>query len=1074
MHCPRWISIGVLLFWGGAVTAGRAQPVDFARDIRPLLSDRCFVCHGPDAGQREADLRLDLADAAYEYAIQPGRPDASPFVQRIFSADPDERMPPAASNLSLSDAEKALLRRWVEQGAVYDAHWAFVAPMRPEVPQIDFAPLQSDNPIDAFVWDRFKQQGLRPAPVADRGTLIRRLSLDLIGLPPSPEEVDAFLRDDRPGAYERLVDRLLASPRFGERMALDWLDVARYADTYGYQNDRYRAMWPWRDWVVEAFNANLPYDQFITWQIAGDLLPNATRRQILATAFNRNHRQTNEGGSVEEEFRAEYVADRVNTFGAAFLGLTLECARCHDHKYDPISQREYYQLAAFFNSIDESGLYSHFTEATPTPTLLLPTSEQAVELAELESEFDRAREAVRRSSVDPTAYRLWRNGLIDRPSLPWPEMPPVPEVSLQASLENALNASQIGYFPFDRVENNHFENRAGDRRSAQGVDDPQVVPGKVGQGLQLSGDNGVSMSAGGEFTRNDPFTIALWIHAPAEYDRAVVFHRSRAWTDSGSRGYELLIEQGRLSAALIHFWPGNAVRVVAREKLPLDRWVHVAVVYDGSWQAEGLELYVDGRRIETDTVRDKLTKHIIGSDGFPGGDVRELAIGNRFRDKGFKQGRVDELRIFDRDLTPLEIAYVHARDAVPDRGAAVLQEVPEQVLERHHRMRSPETRKRASVMQQAGRRLAEFRDPIPEIMVMEEMQTPRPTFVLIRGAYDKVGEPVERRMPEHIFASYKPPSKPVLSRLDLAEWLCHPRHPLTARVAVNRIWQLLFGRGLVSTSEDFGMQGNPPSHPELLDWLAVEFVESGWNVKALIKRIVMSHTYRQSSDLSPRLRESDPENVLLARGPSVRLPAELLRDAALRASGLLVEKQGGPPVKPFQPDGLWREKSGQAYQRDPGEGSHRRSLYTFWKRTSPPPSMMAFDAGAREVCTVRRQVTMTPMQTLVLWNDPQFVEAAVALAEDAVRRHHDLDAQLEYIFRWLTSRRPDDRELQVLRRMYGDQIEGLAGRGEAAASIPWLQVGDHRIAENVNPRQVAGLAMVANGLMNYDETVMKR
>ncbi|RMF45088.1 MAG: DUF1553 domain-containing protein, partial [Planctomycetota bacterium] len=873
---------------------------------------------------------------------------------------------------------------------------------------------------------------------------------------------------------ERLVDHLLDSPRFGERMALDWLDVARYADTYGYQNDRYRPMWPWRDWVVAAFNANMPYDQFITWQIAGDLLPGATRDQILATAFNRNHRQTNEGGSVEEEFRAEYVADRVNTFGAAFLGLTLECARCHDHKYDPISQREYYQLAAFFNSIDESGLYSHFTEATPTPTLLLPTPEQTEELGRLEPDFDRARRAYRNCPLDVAAYRLWRSGLTERPPPAGREMPPVPEISLRASLEDALQVAQVGYFPFDRSDGGTFENLAGDRRPAKAVDNPQVVPGKVGQGLLLSGDNGVSLPAGGEFTRNDAFSISLWINAPQHYDRAVVFHRSRAWTDSGSRGYELLIEEGRLSAALIHFWPGNALRVVAQEALPLNQWVHVALVYDGTWQAAGVSLYVNGRQVATDVVRDKLTKHIIGSDGFPGGDVRELAIGNRFRDKGFKQGRVDELRIFDRALTPLEVAYAHARDAAPDQVVAALQEVPEEMLKQHYWMRSPSVQRKAAAMRQAGRRLAEFRDPIPEIMVMREMETPRPTFILIRGEYDKIGDPVVRRMPEHIFGTYEPPAKPVLDRLDLAQWLCHPRHPLTARVAVNRIWQLLFGRGLVSTSEDFGMQGSPPSHPELLDWLAVEFVESGWNVKGLIKRIVMSHTYRQSSDGRPELRERDPDNVLLARGPAVRLPAELLRDAALHASGLLVEKLGGPPVKPFQPDGLWKEKSGETYRRDPGEGSHRRSLYTFWKRTSPPPSMMAFDAGSREVCTVRRQATMTPMQTLVLWNDPQFVEAAVALAERAARHHQDLDAQLQYIFCWLTSRHPSTGERQVLQRMYQDQL-GLLEREHAGESAPaWLQIGDYRIAADSNPRHVAALAMVANGLMNYDESVMKR
>ncbi|GIX00030.1 MAG: hypothetical protein KatS3mg111_3362 [Pirellulaceae bacterium] len=1054
-----------------------AERIDFSRDILPLLSDRCFLCHGPDEGTREAGMRLDVAEEAYEYAIVPGRPEESPLIERIFSEDPDLVMPPPSSNLSLTPAQRELLRNWVAQGAPYQQHWAFVAPQRHPLPvTVGIGPL--NNAIDAFVGARLLQEGLPFSPPADRATLLRRLSLDLTGLPPTAEQVAAFLTDTSPGALERVVDRLLASPRFGERLAVDWLDAARYADTYGYQNDRYRAVWPWRDWVIEALNNDLPYDQFITWQIAGDLLPQATREQILATAFNRLHRQTNEGGSVEEEFRQEYVADRVNTFGAAFLGMTLECARCHDHKYDPISQREYYQLAAFFNSIDESGLYSHFTEATPTPTLLLPTADQEAVLAQLASQFDNARKAVRRFRPNEAVYASWRSGLSDVGArAPLAELPPAPQLSLADQLEQGLRAVTLGHFSFDEAGSSQTVTNLTDTTMAgKLIEGPVATEGVRGQGLRFSGDNGMVTAVGGEFTRNDRFAIVLWLNVPREYDRAVVLHRSRAWTDSGSRGYELLIEDGRLSAALIHFWPGNAVRVRTRQKLPLDRWVHVAMVYDGSWQAEGLQLLVDGRQVAVDVVRDQLTKHIIGSDGFPGGDVRELALAHRFRDKGLKDGRIDELRVFSRDLSRLEVAYLRAVDLGQpiDR---LLAQVTEEELAEHFRTVSAHRHDLVEHMQRIGRELAALRDPIPEIMVMREMDKPRETFLLTRGAYDQPAERVERDFPTHLFADFPndQPTDDRLDRLDLARWLCHPRHPLTARVVVNRVWQTFFGRGLVETCEDFGVQGTAPTHPQLLDWLAMELIESDWDLKHLVRLIVTSRTYGQRSHLTPELLARDPQNLLLARGPAVRLSAEVVRDSALAASGLLVLDIGGPPVKPYQPPGLWKEKSGEEYRRQPGAASHRRSLYTFWKRTSPPPSMMAFDAGTREVCMVRRQSTLTPMQTLVLWNDPQFLEAAVALAARAIEVHADPDQQLKQVFQALVSRQPTARELAVIAAMLEEQMDELERLSDADQQIDaLLNIGDYRPPHTLSKLHLAALALVANGLMNYDEVVMKR
>ena len=631
--------------------------VSFDRQIRPILSDKCYFCHGPDEKERAADLRLDDEASAKKKAIVPGNLQASELIARIESHDADTQMPPPSSKLALTNIERDLLKKWIQQGAEYMQHWAFTAPRDVPLPSVS----TSDwcrNEIDRFVLAKLEQQGKRPSIEASREALIRRVTLDLTGLPPTLAEIDAFVADREPDAYERLVDRLLQSERYGERMAVEWLDVARYADTYGYQADRYRAMWPWRDWVVQAFNKNLPYDQFITWQLAGDLLPDATREQILATAFNRNHRQTNEGGSVEEEFRAEYVADRVNTFGAAFLGLTLECCRCHDHKYDPLTQRDYYQLASFFNSIDESGLYSHFTDATPTPTLQLSTDAQDAELKSLRDQIAAQEQKLRELAASKQdAVRQWKASSATSPA------------ALKEAINAATKSNLIGDYPFESMEGNKVANRANAEATGTTSDNPKIVPAKVGNGLLLSGEDNASFKTGGDFTRNQPFSIALWLKAPRSFERAVIFHRSQAWTDSGSRGYELLIEHGKLSVGLIHFYPGNAIRVVAKEALPIDAWKHVTVTYDGSSRAAGVKLYVDGQQVDCDVIRDGLKKNIHD------GGVKDLTIGQRFRDVGFKDGQVDEFMVFNRDLTELEVelhcstARVRSRREVRKRPA---------------------------------------------------------------------------------------------------------------------------------------------------------------------------------------------------------------------------------------------------------------------------------------------------------------------------------------------------------------------------------------------------------------------
>jgi len=1054
MKC-RLLSVP-LAAWGFlSATSWAAVPdrVDFNFHVKPILSDRCFHCHGPDPGNRQADLRLDTPDGLFaaaasgdaSHVIQPGALDHSELYRRISAADEELRMPPPESKLSLTADEAAVIRRWIEQGAEWKPHWAFIPLQAVPVPDVRRREWPR-NEIDRFVLARLESEGIEPAPQAARPRLIRRVTFDLTGLPPTLDEIDRFLADDSPDAYERLVDRLLASERFGERLAVDWLDAARYADTYGYQADVYRAVWPYRDWVVRAFNTNLPYDQFLTWQLAGDLLPAPTRDQLIATAFNRMHRQTNEGGSIEEEFRVDYVSDRTNTLGAVLLGLTLECARCHDHKYDPISQRNYYQLFSFFNNIDECGLYSHFTDAMPNPTLLLTTDDQQQRLDRLSAQLERAEEQLAvLAQQRREAFEQWLSGARGEPAIP----------------------GLIGDYPFEAIEAGKLENRAAGDRPAKVFEDPQIVPGRVGMALQLSGENNAATPVAGDFGRNQPFSIALWINTPDVKQRAVILHRSRAWTDAGSRGYELLLEDGCLSAALIHFWPGNAIRIRTAEPVATGRWVHVVMTYDGSSRAAGLALYVAGRAASCTVVRDNLFKEITG------GGTNELTLGQRFRDRGFKDGLVDELKIFDRSLTAIEAAQIYDGRtlaetlAVPGGELTVAQK--RDLFAYYLAHKDPPYREAAAAVSDLRRQRSAVIDPLPELMVMNEMPEPRPTFLLQRGEYDAPGEAVQPGVPDGIlpWADDWP-----ANRLGLARWLTDSRHPLTARVAVNRFWQLLFGRGLVATPEDFGSQGRLPSHPELLDSLAMSLVDSGWDVKGLFKRIVTSATYRQGSDCAPETYARDPENVLLARSPRYRLAAELLRDQALFASGLLVARVGGPPVKPYQPAGLWEEKSGAKYDRDVGEGSRRRSLYTFWKRTSPPPAMVTLDAAKREVCVVKRATTATPLQALVLLNDPQYVEAARALAERAMIEGSRLEDRLTFTFRTLTSRHPAAAELAVLQQLFAEQREDFAARPEAVQQF--LAIGDHRRNEALDATDLAALAVVAAAVMNVDETVMKR
>jgi hypothetical protein len=1004
MTCAVFFSLSLL----SLTTSLSAAPpkVKFNRDVRPILSDKCFHCHGPDPKTREADLRLDERDAALQAkAILPGKAELSLIIERILTTDEDDHMPPASSKLgSLTPTEIATLKQWINEGAEYEAHWAFIS-LKPEVIK--------DQSIDKIVSAGLAERGLKMQPEATPETLIRRLSFDLTGLPPTPKELTAFVTEhqfDPASSIQHLVTKLLASPHYGERMAVDWLDVARYADSYGFQVDREREVWPWRDWVVKAFNDNLPYDKFVTWQLAGDLLPNATDEQVLATAFNRLHQQENEGGSVEEEYRVEYIADRVQTVATAFLGLTFECSRCHDHKYDPITQKDYYGLFSMLQNIDEAGLYSFFTPSPPTPAMMLMDQPAKDKMAALKAKVTQL-DKTRSDAGTPARTTL--------------EL----RVGVPASLEG-----QLAHFTFDELKGNKLADSLHAAPPPQPKKDPKdkgppdpaavlkgenkLVPGKLGNAIQFTGDDAVDTPLG-NFQRHEPFSVSLWMQTPDVKDRAVVFHRSQAWTDAASRGYELLIEEGKLKWSLIHFWPGNAISIRTKENIPLKQWLQVIVTYDGSSRADGLKIFVDGKQATVDVIKDNLTKTIAG------GGHDNISLGERMRDRGFKGGLIDDFRVFGRDLTSETNAE----------------------------------------MQKARAELFAFQDAQKELMVMKELPQPKKTYVLTRGEYDKRGEEVGPTSP----ASLSPfPKGAPKNRLGYAQWLIAPDHPLMARVTVNRLWQSLFGRGLVKTTEDFGSQGERPLYPELLDYLAMKFIQSGWDVKALVKEIVTSQVYRQNSFADAKTMADDPDNQWLARGPRFRLPAEMIRDNALAAAGLIKLTLGGPPVHAYEMSEAFKPVTPGA-----GDTVYRRSLYSNWRRTSPPPAMVAFDAPRRAVCISRRERTDSPLQALILLNGVQYVEAARVLGEKLhLEAKGDLSKIIELGFLRCLSRKPDAREVQICTQLYREQLAHFKAAPKEAEEL--LKTGNAKRDASVPMPEAAAAAVLAQALMNHDACVVKR
>ena len=998
-----------------AIPLPAAPPVDFSRDVRPILSDHCFACHGPDESSRQMGLRFDIEDGPKKPrgdrppVIVPGDPAASLILQRVAPSDPAMRMPPLYSDRKpLTEKEVATLRAWIEQGAKYQSLWSFSAPVRPAEPTVQNRAWVR-NPIDTFVLARLEKEGLKPSPEADRAQLLRRVSFDLTGLPPTLAELDAFLADRSPNAYEKVVDRLLASPRYGERMAVDWLDAARYADTHGYQTDPAKEMWPWRDWVINAFNSNMPYDRFTIEQLAGDLLPNATLDQKIATGFQRNPRVNSETGAIAEEFEAETLVDRAATVGTVWMGLTVGCARCHDHKYDPITQRDFYSLAAYFNNVDEVGNGGTADgRGNYKPFLKLPSPELEAQVAAKDAELKTAREKL--SAIDKqlsAGQAEWeKTALTYQPK--WESLTPASlkadnGVTLKALPDGSVLAG--GAMPpssiFEVTASSTMKNITAFRLEM--IPDGRLPNGGSGRG---AGGKGV-----------------VTLFAVSSAGKSIGLTRITADFKSEESELNLVV---RPAEQLKRGWGVN----------PEMNKLHYAVIETSRMLTPDAPL----------TFR-------VGSE-YEGAPV------GRFR-----------ISVTDSEYP----------EVVPDDMATILHtpvagrsEKDAKALTQYFLSHPIEHRKVSEEIAtlNAARQAAE--NKIPSTMVMSEMDKPRDMFILQRGAYDHPGDKVTPATPS--FLPALTPNAPP-NRLGLAQWLVDPGNPLTARVAVNRYWLMYFGTGLVKTADNFGSQGEAPSHPELLDWLATEFMRTGWDVKAMQRLIVTSAAYRQSSAATPEMRERDPENRLISRGTRERLPAEMIRDQALEISGLLSTKMGGASVKPYQPDGLWEQLSAfqgrKLFERSTGEDLWRRSVYTYWKRTVPPPSEAIFDAPTRESCVIQRQISSTPMQALELLNDEMYVETSRKFAERMVKEGGASPAdRLAWAFRLATSRPATQKELNILEQGMNKRLAEY--RADPAAAEKLLSAGESPRDKSIDTVELAAYTTAASVILNLDEVITRQ
>ena len=1101
-------------------SAGSNQ-VLFNRDVRPILAAACFSCHGPDPASRKAELRFDREEdffAAREdgFVVVRGKPSESLLHQRITATAKDEVMPPPDAHVQLDAEQKETLRRWIEAGAPWQKHWAFLAPERPAAPAVADAGWVR-NPIDAFVLARLEAAGLQPAREAGRRTLARRLSLDLTGLPPSPERVEAFVADPRVDAYEHLVDELLRSPHYGEHRARYWLDAARYADTHGIHFDNYREMWPYRDWVIQAFQQNQRFDQFTIEQIAGDLLPEPTDSQRIATGFHRCNTTTNEGGTIEEENLAGYARDRVETTAWVWLGLTANCAVCHDHKFDPIPQRDFYAMSAYFRNTTQGALDGNSKDSPPivrvpsAPDRELKAS-LATQIQNTKTERDRIQAETRRrfdawlstATVDSWAQELARDT----------------DSAQRLPLIGAAAATPAIAVEWD-------------------------TSGPFGPAATADAWSDLEGAAAfGAFGNDQPASVSAWVKVAEDAPEGAILGRMD--DDGGCRGWNLWLQGGEFAVHLIHRWPGAALKVRTKgDQVKRGTWQHVCFVYDGSGQAAGIRVHVDGRRSSVEVEADTLKGTIRSQAGFrlagtketssfaalraaaadgPDGyvrcagegesfvlrEARDVAYGARgqFRFLAGRSGTVtfdnatfgdpipgvgkngyfkaspgaaglasrvsvQQVQFFDRALP----ADVVARQAVATTVRTLLTTPREQrdaaAIEQLYGILSNADASLAAVdtrLQALATEAQELDKRSPVTHVQQEREGAAMAFVLMRGEYDKRGPQVE---PGVFGALHALSPEAPKNRLGLAQWLVAPDNPLTSRVIVNRLWQEVFGTGIVRSSEDFGIMGEAPSHPELLDWLATEF-RSDWDYRRMLRLIVTSATYRQSAVATPAKIEADPANRLLSRGPRFRMDAEVIRDQALCLSGLLVPTIGGPSVKPYQPEGVWeavgmRESNTKSYVQDHGESLYRRSLYSFWKRMAPPASLELLNATNREVSCLRRERTNTPMQALVTLNDPQFVEAARVLAERVLQQASGdplAEAGRRALLRPLTA-----EEQSILADSHTKLLSHY--RANEAEAKALLAVGERRPDANLPPAELAALTMVCNQLLNLDEVLNK-
>ncbi|MCA9234970.1 MAG: DUF1553 domain-containing protein [Planctomycetales bacterium] len=1032
-------------------SAAEPAPLSYNDDIRPILSDGCFSCHGPDSASRQADLRLDQRDCAVELgAIVAGAPDESELIRRITSTDEYEVMPPPELKKTLTAEQIEILTRWIREGAEYEPHWSLIPPVRPELPPV---PDESwvRNPIDRFVAARLSAESLEPRPEADRRQLARRVSLDLTGLPPEPELVDRFVADERPDAYEQLVEELLQSPRWGEHRGRYWLDVARYADTHGIHFDNFREMWSYRDWVIAAFNRNQPFDEFTIENLAGDLLPNATLEQRIGSGFNRCNITTNEGGIIDEEYLVLYARDRTETTSVAWLGLTAGCAVCHDHKFDPLTQREFYALSAFFNNTTQEAKDGNIKDTPP------------VEMAPLAADRPRYRELLAEQSAAETLLQQRRDEAT-------PEFHDWLAAADVANRDSWLPADGLHlYAPLDEGAETLSYVLDG---APQAATKPEGVAwtdgGLLRKAIALAGSAALGIPDAGDFQRDSAFSAAAWVKlSSADQSGALL---ARMDNDNDYRGWDLWVENGRVGSHIINRWPDSAIKVIAKQPLAVDRWTHVAISYDGSSTAGGVSVYIDGERQDVDIAADGLKDSI--HTAVP------LKIGQRHTGQQLPGAALHDVRVYRRALG--------ATDALGLANAERLETLLNQPADQRNpadvdavykwwlaAFDEPYRQANATLTKlQDERRRIEARGTVA--LVMHERDEAAEAYVLMRGEYDQRGERVEPDTPAML-----PPFPADLprNRLGLAQWIVDERNPLTARVAVNRFWQEVFGTGLVASAGDFGVTGQLPSHRELLDWLAVEFRESGWDVKQLFRLMVTSATYRQSAAASPELIDRDPENRLLARGPRYRMDAEMVRDAALATSGLLAPRIGGPSVKPYQPPGVWEAvaitgSNTRDYVRDDGESLYRRSMYTFWKRSAPPASMDIFNAPSRETCTVVRERTNTPLQALATLNDVQFVEAARVLASRAVAEAGDgFDDRVNFIAERLLSRSLTADELAVLRANFDSLREHYQADPEAARQL--VSYGESAAGGDLPADELAAWTMTASVVMNTDEFLNK-